>query len=392
MSDLLWPGDERAGDVLTDADVLAGMVAVEAAWLRALVAHGVAPSEAADDLAKLIEPADAPAIARAAESGGNPVIPLLKLLRERLAGRNAAAAHWVHAGLTSQDVLDTALALGLRDAAAAVATELAAQITAVTRLADAHRATELAGRTLTQPAVPITFGLKAAGWLTQLLDARDQLAAAAVLPARLGGAAGSLAAPVALAGSPRAAADLVAVTVTALGLELPSGRMPFARLGDAFAACTDAWGHLANDVLLGARPEIGELGEPAAAGRGGSSAMPQKHNPVLSVLLRRAALSAPALAATLHTAAAAAVDERPDGGWHAEWFALRALARHTVAAGSQATELLAGLRVDPARMAANLAAARPGIDAEQRRYAPAGGDYRGATDLIIDAAIARATA
>ena len=153
-------------------------------------------------------------------------------------------------------------------------------------------------------------------------------------------------------------------------------------------SCTDGWGQIANDVLLGSRPEIGELSE---ARGGGSSAMPQKRNPVLSVLIRRAALAGPPLAATLHAAAAARVDERPDGGWHAEWATLRTLARRTVTAGAQTAELLTGLRVHPDRMAATLAAARPGIDAEQQRITGGvDGPYLGASDAIIDAAIARA--
>lgn len=399
MSDLLWPGDERAGELCTDAAVLAALVTVEAAWLRALVAHGVAPAEAADDLDKLVDARDADGIARAAEGGGNPVIPLLALLRERLSARNEPAARWLHAGLTSQDVLDTALVLCLREAVTAVSGHLSAQIAAAARLADEHRATVTAGRTLTQHAVPITFGLRVAGWLQGLLDARDQLAAATVLPAQLGGAAGSLAAPAALAGSAQAALDLTATAAATLGLaaRVPwhTHRGPLTRLADAFVACTDAWGHIAGDVLVAARPEIGELSEPDAAGRGGSSAMPQKRNPILSVLIRRAALTAPQLSATLHVAAAAAVDERSDGGWHSEWSTVRTLARHTVTAGSQTAEVLAGLQVHAARMAANLAAARPGIDAEQRRIAQLAGSvpdgaYLGATDLIIDTARRRA--
>jgi 3-carboxy-cis,cis-muconate cycloisomerase len=304
----------------------------------------------------------------------------------------------LHAGLTSQDVLDTALVLCLRDAVAAVSADLAAQISAVAVLADEHRATPMAGRTLTQHAVPITFGLKAAGWLQGLLDARDQLEAAAALPAQFGGAAGSLAAPVALAGSARAAFDLAATAADTLGLAAGAPwhthRGPLTRLADAFVACTDAWGHIAGDVLVAARPEIGELAEPDTAGRGGSSAMPQKKNPILSVLIRRAALTAPQLTATLHVAAAVAVDERSDGGWHSEWSTLRTLTRHTVTAGSQTAELLAGLRVHAGRMAATLAAARPGIDAEQRGIAQltgsgSDGSYPGATDLIIDAALRR---
>ena len=396
MSDLLWPGDDRAGDLFTDAAVLAAMVRVEAAWLDALVRHGVAAPDARDDLTGLAGPADVAAVARDAESGGNPVIPLLKLLRSRLAGRNEAAASWLHKGLTSQDVLDTALVLCLRDATGRVGADLRAQATTLAGLAGAHRDTALAGRTLTQPAVPITFGLKAASWLTGVLDARDRLAAVH-LPVQIGGAAGSLAAPVALAGSPAAAHDLVGSTAEALGLPVRdpwhTARAPLTGVADAMVTCTDAWGRIANDVLAGARPEVHELAEGAVAGRGGSSAMPNKQNPVLAVLVRRAALAAPPLAATVHTGAAAAVDERPDGGWHVEWATLRTLARRTVTAGAQTAELLAGLRVQTARMAANLAAARPGIDAEQHSIAPdaaPGEPYRGAIDQIIDAAIARA--
>jgi 3-carboxy-cis,cis-muconate cycloisomerase len=412
MSDLLWPGDERAGDLCTDSAVLFAMVTVEAAWLRALVAHGVAPADAEDDLATLVDARDVDDIARAAEDGGNPVIPLLGLLRKRLATRNEPAARWVHAGLTSQDVLDTALVLCLREAVAAVSSDLSAQIAAAARLADEHRATAMVGRTLTPHAVPITFGLKAAGWLHGLLDAQEQLEAAAgpassaeprsttTLPAQFGGAAGSLAALTTLAGSAQAALDLAATAAGSLGLVVRppwhTHRGPLTRLADAFVACTDAWGHVAGDVLVAGRPELGELAEPADADRGGSSTMPQKRNPVLSVLIRRAALTAPPLSATLHAAAAAAVDERSDGGWHAEWSTLRTLARHTVTAGSQTAELLAGMRVNADRMAATLAAARPGIDAEQRKIAqlagPGGGPYLGATDMIIDAALVRARA
>jgi 3-carboxy-cis,cis-muconate cycloisomerase len=378
VTDLLWPGDARAGALASDAAVLAALVRVEAAWLSALHAHGLAGS--APELADLAGPDDLPALAHAAEGGGNPVIPLLALLRERLEARDPVAARALHSGLTSQDVLDTGLALMLRDAAALVT------------LAGEHRATPMAGRTLTQHAVPITFGLKAAGWLHGVLDARDALAAAD-LPAQFGGAAGSLAAPVALAGGTGPAGDLIATAAATLGLPVRApwhtARAPFTRFADALVTATDAWGRIANDVLLAARPEIGELAESPAEGRGGSSAMPNKQNPVLAVLIRRAALAAPPLAATLHTAAANAVDERPDGSWHVEWATLRTLARRTVVAGSQTAELLEGLQVDENRMAATLAAARPGIDAEQRRLG-ADGDYRGATDQIVDAAIARA--
>jgi 3-carboxy-cis,cis-muconate cycloisomerase len=420
MSDLLWPGDARAGDLFSDAAVVDAMVRVEQAWIDTLSGTVVS-------LRDLVRPDDLPALARDAENGGNPVLPLLALLRSRVDDQR------LHAGLTSQDVLDTALVLCLRDTAGRLRAELAAQIATLSALADRHRHTEMAGRTLTQHAVPITFGLKAAGWLTGVLDARDALSRAADLPVQLGGAAGSLAAPAALAGDPSTARDWVARTAAELGLPVRepwhTARAPLTAFADALVTCTDAWGRIANDVLVLGRPEIAEVAEGMAEGRGGSSAMPNKQNPVLAVLVRRAALAAPPLAATLHTAAAEAVDERPDGSWHVEWATLRTLSRRTVVAASQTAELLAGLRVDPARMAATLAAARPGIDAEQRKFAPANpnhladstssrlaadgssgvagesssrlpadrasrlaadGPYRGATDQIVDAVLARA--
>ncbi len=172
------------------------------------------------------------------------------------------------------------------------------------------------------------------------------------------------------------------------------------RVGDALVGCTDAWGRVAGDVLTLSRPEIAELAEPRADGRGTSSAMPQKANPILSVLIHRAALAAPGLAAQLHLAAAEAHDERPDGAWHLEWSTLQLLARRTVTAAAEATELLSGLRVDADRMQANAAAASDDLLAEGRSVvgdseAPAltgPSDYLGASDLLIDAAVARARA
>jgi len=411
--DLLWPGTHRAGELMSDPALLRAMVRVEAAWLAELVAAGVAPPDAADDLAGLVDGGDVAQVAAAAEAGGNPVIPLLGLLRTRLAARNPAAATWVHRGLTSQDVLDTALALGAADVVARLRAELRAQVALLSALADAHRGTVMVARTLTQHAVPTTFGAKAAGWLHGVLDAAESLAACAGLPVQIGGAAGTLAASAELAAlrgsaDPAGAAiELAARTAERLGLRAAppwhTARAPVARLGDALVACTDACGRIANDVLTLARPEIGELGEPRAPGRGGSSAMPHKVNPVLSVLVRRAALAAPHGAAALHTAAADARDERPDGAWHLEWATLRTLARRTVVAASQTAELLGGLRVDVERMRATARGAAPAILAEWRDLRDAAGApglaedlaedparYLGATDALIDAALSRA--
>lgn len=408
MSALLWPGDHRAGEHLGDAAVLRAALRVESAWLGALAEAGVAPAGAAVDLVAVVGAVDPAALAVAAEAGGNPVIPLLALVRERTAARHPEASRWVHRGLTSQDVLDTALVLAMRDAAGAVLSLMDEQVASLVALSERHRADPMAGRTLTQHAVPITFGLKAAQWLHGVLDARDDLLDARVrLPVQLGGAAGTLAAPaelLRLSGSP--------VDVIGLGrdaarrLDLPwsppwhTDRAPVTRLADALVRSTDAWGRIAADVLLLARPEIAELAEPAVDGRGGSSTMPQKANPVLSVLVRRAALAAPAFAAQLHVAAATSVDERPDGAWHVEWSTLALLGRRALAAASQTAELLAGLHVDTGRMARLVQTAGSGLLAEQRSLAalfdePPAPDfdpvhYLGGTDALIDELVARA--
>ncbi|GCD89786.1 lyase family protein [Nocardioides sp. LS1] len=390
MSALLWPGDDRAGDLMSDVDVLAAMVEVEQAWLSALVETGIAPASAKADLRGLVTADDLPAIAAAAEAGGNPVIPLVALLRDR------SGSTWVHRGLTSQDVVDSALVLAARRALGRVTDQLRAQAQTLVYLVDEHRPTPMVARTLTQHAVPTTFGLKAAVWLTSVLDAYDDVAALAY-PLQLGGAAGTHAALVEL-GGPEAARACVAETARTLGLA-PSPpwhttRTAVTRIGDAAVRCTDAWGRIAGDVLVLARPEIGELAEGAG---GGSSTMPHKANPVLSTLVRRAALTTPQLAATLHLAAAQQVDERADGAWHAEWETLATLLRRTAVAGGQTSDLLAGLRVRGDRMWDTLKAARSDMLAEQRTMAalvdrePAE-SYLGLTDDLVDAVLARAYA
>lgn len=399
MTDLFWPGDERAGDLMGQPALLAAMARVEAAWLAALCRCGAAPAEAFDDLTGLVGAADVPAIAAGAEAGGNPVIPFVELLRARVRVRNELAATWLHRGLTSQDVLDTALVLCLREALDVLAGELRRHAAALADLAEAHRDTLMAGRTLTQPAVPITFGVKVATWLEGILDAHDDVRGARDrLAVQLGGAAGTMAAASELAGADRVA-ELVATTADRLGL--PAGgvwhtnRSRITRAGDALVRCTDAWGRIANDVLTLSRPELGELSEGTG---GGSSTMPHKANPVLSVLVRRAALSGPMAAAQLHLAAAEADDERPDGAWHTEWAALRDLARRTVVAALQTSALLPSLEVHAEAMKDNLAAALPGVLAEQRTMADLAGHestadaagYLGLAPALVDAAVERA--
>jgi 3-carboxy-cis,cis-muconate cycloisomerase len=392
MTDLFWPGDHRAGDVMSDSAFLTAMVDVENAWLAALVDSGVAPAAARTDLTALVSAADVEAIAAGAEADGNPLIGLVALLRDRTRGE---AARWLHRGLTSQDVIDTALMLCLRDAMSRIRDELGAQVRTLATLVETNQHSPMLARTLTQAALPSTVGAKMATWLSGVLDAADTLAALPPLPVQAGGAAGTLAATTELTGSADAALSLRDGFASAVGLAAATPwhttRSVLTRAGDAMVGCCDAWGHIGNDVATGSRTEIGELTE-GTAGR--SSTMPHKANPVLSVLIRRAALTAPALAATLHSASAASVDERSDGGWHAEWATLRTLARRTVVAAAETTELISHLKVDAERAEANLAAAGD-LLAEQRSMAELAGrapqsDYIGAIDHLVDAVLQRA--
>ena len=405
MTNLLWPGDQRAGELMSDPALLASMVAVESAWLDALVAAGLAPDDCTGaDLAGLVSAVDAELLAVESEDGGNPAIALVALLRDRAGGQ---VGRWIHRGLTSQDVIDTGLMLATRAAVDELMSQLAEQISALSALAATHRGTAMVARTLTQHAVPTTFGAKAATWCNGVVDAYQQLSVLSI-PVQIGGAGGTLAATTELANlvaghasHPGLPMELVQTVAATLGLEMRTPwhttRAPVTAIGDALVGCTDAWGRIAADVVTLARPEIGELSEPATGQRGGSSSMPQKRNPVLSILIRRAAIAAPPLAATLHTAAALANDERPDGSWHAEWDTLRIVARRAVVAASQCGELLAGLEVNSEQMAKNLenALASNDVVGEQRVIADLvgkapSGNYFGVVDALIEESLDRA--
>lgn len=376
MPDFFWPGDERASDHLGTDTYLRALVEVEVAWL--------------DILGRPVDSSDLSLDPDVIGSGnGTPVFELVERLRDRL---DPDTARWVHRGLTSQDVVDSALMLMLRDTVEAVRGSVREQVGHLADLCRTHRDTPMAARTLTQHAVPTTFGVKVATWLGGVLDAHDDLRVL-TFPVQLGGAAGTSAALVELGLD-------VGVTRTRfaerLGLApVPpwhTNRRPVTRIGDALVACTDAWARIAQDVLVLGRPEIGEVSEGT---HGGLSTMSHKGNPMQSVFLRRTGLTTPQLAATLHLAAADQVDERAAGGWHAEWDTLRLLGRRTLAAASHAKELLRCLEVHPDRMAATLAAAREDVRSEQRAMAwlrdrepfP---DYAGEAGSLVDAVLDRA--
>ncbi|MEE4422788.1 3-carboxy-cis,cis-muconate cycloisomerase [Streptomyces bugieae] len=365
----------RAGSAVADATgdgaYLRALLDAEAALTRAQSAAGLAPEEAAAVVtAVAAEPGrhDPGTLARRARAAGNPVVPLVADLTAAVAARAPAAAGHVHRGATSQDILDTATMLVCTRALEPVLADLARTAEALRRTAAAHRDTPMAGRTLTQHAVPTTFGLKAAGWRSLVLDAHARLTAVrAALPVQLGGAAGTLAAfhayaeaETAAEGAPAAAGPdpgtrLLTAYATETALAEPALpwhtlRTPVADLAGALAFTAGALGKLAADVLTLSRTEIGELSEGSG---GGSSAMPHKANPVRATLIAAAARQVPALAGVLY-GALAAEDERPAGAWHAEWQPLRDALRLVGGAARDAAELTGDLRVHPDRMRRNL--------------------------------------
>ncbi|XAS69788.1 lyase family protein [Micrococcaceae bacterium Sec5.7] len=361
-----------------DRAVLAAILAVEAGWAKVLEKAGLAPAGSAAIVAAAADVSryDVADIAVRAQGGANPVIPLLADLREQVkaldtapdtdnisaAGIDAMSA--VHTSLTSQDVLDTALMLLAGNAVSALLTDIRGTTTALADLAEQHADTLCVGRSLTQHSLPFTFGLKAAQWFHGVAAAARRLEAIE-LPVQFGGAAGTLAAGTVLtsasAVTPFDLADALAAELGLAPAPAPwhTNRLAVSSLGDSLAAVLDALGKIAADVLFLSRPEVAELAEPRAAGRGVSSAMPQKQNPVLSVLVRSAALQAPGLAAQLHLAAANFNDERPDGAWHTEWPAIRQLLRLALGAAGKVRELAEGLQLFPEAMRRNLELSGP---------------------------------
>lgn len=372
----VWAGT-RIAAATSDAAILRTLIDTEVALARAQSRLGLVPASVADTIASVAATTgfDTVDIARRAREGGNPVIPLIADLRRVVAEADPGAADYLHLGATSQDILDTTLVLVARHGVQLIAEDVSVVMEALARLVYDHRHTVISARTLTQQSLPTTFGLKAAGWLTALVDASRWLTlAAGRLPVQLGAAAGTLASFTELAKRAGLASGVTALRIVdelagELGLQSPTlpwhtSRAAITGLADALVTLSDALGKIAADTALMSRTEIAEVHEPTSEGRGVSSAMPQKQNPVLSVLIQSAARKAPGLAAELHRSAVA-VDERPDGAWHVEWATLRELIRLVGGAAALAAELLPGLQVRPDRMLANLALSGPLIVSER---------------------------
>jgi 3-carboxy-cis,cis-muconate cycloisomerase len=359
--------------VTSDRAWLQAMLDAEAALARAQARLGLVPDQAAETITKTAQAdnLDLTGIARRSRESANPVVPLVHELTAAVARTDPAAAEHVHKGSTSQDILDTGLMLLAAGALQVIQRDLERTAGALARLAEDHRDTPATGRTLTQHAVPTTFGLKAAGWHELVRTAGDRVhhLLTSGLPVQLGGAAGTLAGYLEHAriqhrgaapfDQARCVDELLAAFAGETGLAEPTLpwhtlRIPIADLAATLTLVTGALGKFALDVQSLSRTEVSEVAEPAAAGRGASSAMPHKRNPVLATLILAAALQAPATAAVL-TQCMLAEDERPAGAWHAEWQPLRECLRLAGGSAHTAAELAAGLAPAPDRMLANLA-------------------------------------
>ncbi|MDQ0774361.1 3-carboxy-cis,cis-muconate cycloisomerase [Streptomyces aurantiacus] len=351
---------------VSDTAWLQAMLDAEAALARAQARLGTVPHAAAEAITRAAraERFELRAIAVGARETANPVVGVVRALTDAVRAADPSAAEYVHRGSTSQDVFDTGAMLVARRTLRLILPDLAETAGALARLAAEHRDTPMVGRTLALHAVPTTFGLKAAGWRQLVLDAAHRLAVVdASLPVALGGAAGTLAGYLASAGLTGPAADayparLVEAFAAETGLAQPvlpwhALRAPVADLGAALAFTAGALGKIAVDVQSLARTEVAEVAEPGGPGRGRSSAMPHKRNPVLATLLRSAALQVPPIAAGL-TQCLVSEDERSAGGWHAEWQPLRECLRLTGGSAHTAVELVRGLVVSPRRMRENL--------------------------------------
>jgi 3-carboxy-cis,cis-muconate cycloisomerase len=361
MSDLqhaFW--DEDCARAFADERLLAAMARFEGALAIASARAGVIPEAAARTIAEVAAGArfDAAALAPAARRASTLAIPFVKELTARVAAVSPEAARHVHFGATSQDVIDTAVVLCLRPATARLLDLSRRAGDAAAALAKRYAGTPTVARTLLQPAVPVPFGWKAAVWLSMLARAHRQFRAAArdACVLQFGGAGGTLSA-YADKGDAIAQALAAELGIAHAPVTWHSARDGLARLGSEAAILAGAAGKIARDVSLLMQPEIGEAAEPAGEGRGGSSAMPHKRNPVGCLAALEASQRAPGLAATL-LAQLAPEHERGLGQWQAQWFTLRDLLCGAGSGLAAMAEVLEGLQVDERAMRANLERSR----------------------------------
>jgi 3-carboxy-cis,cis-muconate cycloisomerase len=376
---------------VSDRAWVQAMLDVEAALARAESRVGLIPATAADAIAGhcRVDEFDVAQLGRAAVRSANPVIPLVNALR---AAVSKDAAPHVHQGATSQDILDTAMMLIARRGLDIILADMDRAAAAAATLADRHRGTVMAARTLLQQALPTTFGLKAAGWLIAIVEARSELVRVARtrLAVQFGGAGGTMAA---LADR---GLDVAHELSTELGLAEPTlpwhaARARVVEVASALGVAAGVAGKVALDVVLLAQTEVGEVTERAVAGRGGSSALPQKHNPVDAVEILAGVRGLNAQVALLQ-AAMVQEHERAAGAWQAEWPAFAETLRLAGGAIARLGSLLAGLQVDPERMRRNLDLSGGRIMAEQVAILLGQRVDRVMARALVDAAVSTSTA
>lgn len=375
---LFAPGDLRGAEAIDDVALVSAIGDIESAWVAAQARVGLISSEVRAEVAAAIDsttwavsgdPAELEALGENAEAGGNPVIPFLAAVRKRLGPESSRA---LHRGLTSQDVMDSALGVLVARVVGQMHARLEVICQSLVDLSNAHASTLCLARTLTQPALPTTFGLKAAAWAAEVNEVKTL--SPFIDYVQVGGAAGTRAAIREFAGDqtesllrefhvqlrgPDAA-------ITHVPVPWHTDRVRILTWGSHLAQCVTVGASIARDVLIGVRPEVGEL---SLASTGGSSAMPHKSNPTSAVLLHRNGMRVPGALSTLTTAAAEAVEERSDGAWHAEWPALSDLMTLSVSSLIILDDMITGLRVNPDAMRRNLDAASPGIYSERLNIA-----------------------
>ena len=335
---------------------LQAMLDTEAALAVAEARAGMIPTEAAEAISECCDANrfDSGEIGRAGRASGNPVPPLVRTLTEAVSELSEGAARYVHKGATSQDITDTAAMLLTRRTLDLILPEVDRIAAACARLADEHRATVMPGRTLLQQALPTTFGLKAAGWLASILEARERLRTVynSRLAVQFGGAAGTL------ASLGPDGTHVLREFARELELAEPvvpwhTARLRIAELGGALSLLAGVLGKISLDVILMAQTEVAEVAEPAGDGRGGSSTLPHKRNPILSVTAVANSRRVQDLSHTLQ-AAVIGEHERGAGAWHSEWETLSANLSLTGGAAAAVREVTEGLQIHADQMRVNV--------------------------------------
>lgn len=374
--------DSEVAAEFSEARFIQYMLEVEAALALAQSKLGVIPPEAGAAIAAgtTVLELDMQQLMVSTEKSSLPVPELVRQLRAQVGGEAASYVHW---GATSQDIMDTALVLQIRPALAVIENNLAGVITNLAELADRHRDTIMAGRTHSQQALPIPFGLKVAGWLAPLVRHRQRLAEIKprLLCVQFGGAAGTLSV-LGESGLQVQAALAGELNLTVPPMPWHTQRDNLVELAGWLSLVSGSLAKMAQDIILLAQTEIGELRESADSTRGGSSTMPQKHNPVISELIIAIARHNATLLSSMQQALIQE-HERATHGWQLEWLTLPQMVTLTAAAVKKALFLAQNLQVDTDRMRHNVEASNGLMFAEAISFALTGSMSRSEAIALV---------